>query len=116
MQKVFENYKVFEYNYAGRPLKVEIGKVAGLANGSCMISYGETVVLACATASAKPRDGIDFLPLSVDYDEKLYAVGSKIFLSHNFISFKYLLYVRNVLNKFFGRCFRTVPIAVIFLK
>ena len=75
MQKVFENYKVFEYNYAGRPLKVEIGKVAGLANGSCMISYGETVVLACATASAKPRDGIDFLPLSVDYDEKLYAVG-----------------------------------------
>ena len=75
MQKVFENYKVFEYNYAGRPLKVEVGKVAGLANGSCMISYGETVVLACATASAKPRDGIDFLPLSVDYDEKLYSVG-----------------------------------------
>ncbi len=75
MQKVFENYKVFEYNYAGRPLKVEVGKVAGLANGSCVVSYGETVVLACATASAKPRDGIDFLPLSVDYDEKLYSVG-----------------------------------------
>ena len=72
---MFENYKVFEYEYAGRPLKVEVGKVAGLANGSCMISYGETVILACATASAKPRDGIDFLPLSVDYDEKLYAVG-----------------------------------------
>ena len=72
---MFENYKVFKYEYAGRPLKVEVGKVAGLANGSCMISYGETVILACATASPKPRDGIDFLPLSVDYDEKLYAVG-----------------------------------------
>ena len=72
---MFENYKVFEYTYAGRPLKVEVGKVAGLANGSCMISYGETVILACATASAAPRDGIDFLPLSVDYDEKMYAVG-----------------------------------------
>ncbi len=54
---------------------METGKVAGLANGSCMISYGETVILACATASAKPRDGIDFLPLSVDYDEKMYSVG-----------------------------------------
>ena len=72
---MFENYKVFEYTYAGRLLKVEVGKVAGLANGSCMISYGETVILACATASAAPRDGIDFLPLSVDYDEKMYAVG-----------------------------------------
>ena len=72
---MFENYKVFNYEYAGRPLKIEVGKVAGLANGSCMISYGETVILACATASPKPRDGIDFLPLSVDYDEKLYAVG-----------------------------------------
>lgn len=72
---MFENYKVFNYTYAGRPLVVETGKVAGLANGSCMIRYGETVVLACATASAKPRDGIDFLPLSVDYDEKMYAVG-----------------------------------------
>ena len=72
---MFENYKVFEFEYAGRPLKVETGKVAGLANGSCMINYGETVILACATASAKPRDGIDFLPLSVDYDEKMYSVG-----------------------------------------
>ncbi len=72
---MFENYKVFEYEYAGRPLKVEVGKVAGLANGSCMIRYGDTVILACATASEKPRDGIDFLPLSVDYDEKMYAVG-----------------------------------------
>ena len=72
---MFENYKVFETTYAGRPLKVETGKVAGLANGSCMISYGETVILACATASAAPREGIDFLPLSVDYDEKMYAAG-----------------------------------------
>ncbi len=72
---MFENYKVFNYTYAGRPLTVETGKVAGLANGSCMIRYGETTILACATASAKPRDGIDFLPLSVDYDEKMYAVG-----------------------------------------
>ena len=51
---MFENYKVFNYEYAGRPLKVEVGKVAGLANGSCMISYGETVILACATASPSP--------------------------------------------------------------
>lgn len=72
---MFENYKVFNYTYAGRPLTVETGKVAGLANGSCMIHYGDTVILACATSSAKPRDGIDFLPLSVDYDEKMYAVG-----------------------------------------
>ena len=72
---MFENYRVFNYTYAGRPLTVETGKVAGLANGSCMIRYGETTILACATASPKPRDGIDFLPLSVDYDEKMYAVG-----------------------------------------
>ncbi len=72
---MFENYKVFNYTFAGRPLKVEVGKVAGLANGSCMISYGDTVILACATASAAPREGIDFLPLSVDYDEKMYSVG-----------------------------------------
>ena len=72
---VFNNHKVFHYTFAGRPLVVETGKVAGLANGSCMISYGETVILACATASAAPRDGIDFLPLSVDYDEKMYSVG-----------------------------------------
>ncbi len=72
---MFENFKVFEYEYAGRPLKVEVGKVAGLANGSCMVRYGDTVILACATASAAPREGIDFLPLSVDYDEKMYAVG-----------------------------------------
>ena len=73
--KTFDDYKVFTYEFAGRPLKVETGKVAGLANGACMIHYGETTVLATATASASPREGIDFLPLSVDYDEKLYAVG-----------------------------------------
>ncbi len=72
---MFENHKVFKYTLAGRPLSVEVGKVAGLANGSCMISYGDTVILACATASAAPREGIDFLPLSVDYDEKMYSVG-----------------------------------------
>ena len=72
---MFENYKVFNYDFAGRPLVVETGKVAGLANGSCLIRYGETVILACATASPAPRDGIDFLPLSVDYDEKMYAAG-----------------------------------------
>ncbi len=72
---MFENYKVFNYTLAGRPLVVETGKLAGLANGSCLVRYGETVILACATASAKPRDGIDFLPLSVDFEEKMYAVG-----------------------------------------
>ncbi len=72
---MFENHRIFETEYAGRPLKVEVGKVAGLANGSCLISYGETTILACATASEKPRDGIDFLPLSVDFEERLYSVG-----------------------------------------
>ncbi len=72
---MFENYKVFNYSFAGRPLVVETGKLAGLANGSCLVRYGDTVILACATASAKPRDGIDFLPLSVDFEEKMYAVG-----------------------------------------
>ncbi|MBQ2686724.1 MAG: polyribonucleotide nucleotidyltransferase, partial [Clostridia bacterium] len=72
---MFENFKVFETTLAGRPLVVETGKMAGLANGSCLIRYGDTAILATATASAKPRDGIDFLPLSVDFDERLYAVG-----------------------------------------
>jgi len=71
----FKNYKVFNYTLAGRPLVVETGKLAGLANGSVLIRYGETAILCCATASAKPRDGIDFLPLSVDYDERMYAAG-----------------------------------------
>ena len=73
--KTFDNYKVYKYELAGRPLVVETGKIAGLANGAVVIKYGETTVLATATASAAPREGIDFLPLSVDYDEKMYAVG-----------------------------------------
>ena len=72
---MFENYKTFSYELAGRPLVVEVGKIAGLANGSCIVRYGETAVLACATASARPREGIDFLPLSVDFEERMYAVG-----------------------------------------
>lgn len=72
---MFENYKTFNYELAGRPLVVETGKIAGLANGSCIVRYGDTAILACATASARPRDGIDFLPLSVDFEERLYAVG-----------------------------------------
>ena len=73
--KTFDDYKEFRYELAGRPLVVKTGKVAGLANGAALVQYGETTVLATATASAAPREGIDFLPLSVDYDEKMYAVG-----------------------------------------
>ena len=72
---MFENYRVFETTYAGRPLRVETGKTCALANGSCWVTYGETVVMANVTMSAKPRDGVDFFPLSVDYEEKLYSVG-----------------------------------------
>ncbi|MBO4220340.1 MAG: polyribonucleotide nucleotidyltransferase [Clostridia bacterium] len=72
---MFENYKVFNYELAGRPLVIENGKMAGLANGSVLVRYGDTAVLCSATASAAPRDGIDFLPLSVDYEERLYAIG-----------------------------------------
>ncbi len=73
--KTFDDYKEYKYELAGRPLVVKTGKVAGLANGAAIVQYGETTVLATATASAAPREGIDFLPLSVDYDEKMYAVG-----------------------------------------
>ena len=72
---MFENYRTFETTYAGRPLIVETGKTCGLSNGSCWVRYGETVVMANVTASAKPREGIDFFPLSVDYEEGLYSVG-----------------------------------------
>ncbi|MCD7741783.1 MAG: polyribonucleotide nucleotidyltransferase [Ruminococcus sp.] len=72
---MFESYRKFETTYAGRPFVVETGKTCGLANGSCWVRYGETVVMANVTASAKPRDGIDFFPLSVDFEEKLYSVG-----------------------------------------
>ncbi|NCC86774.1 MAG: polyribonucleotide nucleotidyltransferase [Clostridia bacterium] len=72
---MFENFRKFKTVLAGRPLIVETGKLAQLAGGSCLVRYGETEVLCNATMSAKPRDGIDFLPLSVDFEEKLYAVG-----------------------------------------
>ena len=68
-------FRVFETEYAGRKLVIETGKMAGLANGSCMVKYGDTAVLVNATMSKEPRDGIDFLPLSVDYEERLYAAG-----------------------------------------
>jgi len=67
--------KVFNYDLAGKPLKVTTGKVAEQASGACIVEYGETVVLVTATASKQPREGIDFFPLSVDYEEKLYSVG-----------------------------------------
>lgn len=72
---MFNNYKVFETTFAGRPFIVETGKTCELSNGSCWVRYGETVVMANVTASTKPREGIDFFPLSVDYEERLYAVG-----------------------------------------
>ena len=72
---MFENYRKFSYELAGRLLTVETGKLAGLANGSALVRYGDTAILACATASARPRDGIDFLPLSIDFEERLYSVG-----------------------------------------
>ena len=68
-------FKTFETNLAGRKLSIETGKIAELANGSVMVRYGDTVVMVNVTASKEPRDGIDFFPLSVDYEEKLYSVG-----------------------------------------
>lgn len=73
--KQFPNCKVYEMDLCGRPLSIEVGKVAELATASAMVRYGETTVLVAVTASARPRDGIDFFPLSVDFEEKLYAVG-----------------------------------------
>ena len=72
---MFENFRVFETEFAGRPLKIETGKMAQLANGECLVRYGETTIHVAATAAAKPRDGVDFFPLSVDFEEKLYSVG-----------------------------------------
>ena len=68
-------FKSYTMELAGRPLTIETGKMAGLANGSCLVKYGDTAVLVNVTASKEPRDGIDFFPLSVDYEEKMYAVG-----------------------------------------
>ena len=67
--------KTFTMELAGRNLTIETGQLAQLANGSALVRYGDTVILSTATASAAPREGIDFFPLSVDYEEKLYAVG-----------------------------------------
>ncbi len=72
---MFENFKVYSTEFAGRPLVVETGKMAQLANGACLVRYGETVVHVAVAASAKPREGVDFFPLSVDFEEKLYSVG-----------------------------------------
>ena len=72
---MFENARSFSMELAGRTLTVETGKLAQLASGACMVRYGETAVLCTATMAAKPREGVDFFPLSVDFDEKLYAVG-----------------------------------------
>ncbi len=72
---MFENHRIFKTIFAGRELSVETGKTCELSNGSCWVRYGDTVVMANVTASAKPRDGIDFFPLSVDYEERLYSVG-----------------------------------------
>ena len=71
----FPNYHKYEMELAGRPLTLEVGKLAELANAAVMVGYGDTRVLVCATASARPRDGIDFFPLSADFEEKLYSVG-----------------------------------------
>ena len=74
-KRQFPGYHKYEMELAGRPLFMEVGKMAELANAAVMVGYGDTRVLCCATAAPRPRDGIDFFPLSVDFEEKLYAVG-----------------------------------------
>ena len=74
-KRQFPNYHKYTMDLAGRPLTLEVGKLAELANASVMVSYGDTRVLCAVTASARPRDGIDFFPLSVDFEEKMYSVG-----------------------------------------
>ena len=71
----FDKFRTFETEFAGRPLIIETGKTTQLANGACLVRYGETVVHVAVTGAAKPREGIDFFPLSVDFEEKLYSVG-----------------------------------------
>ena len=68
-------FKTYSMELAGRPLTIETGKMAGLANGSVLVRYGDTVVIVNVTASKEPREGIDFFPLSVDYEERMYAAG-----------------------------------------
>ena len=74
-KRQFPNYHKYTMELTGRPLTLEVGKLAELANAAVMVTYGETSVLCCVTAAARPRDGIDFFPLSVDFEEKLYSVG-----------------------------------------
>ena len=74
-KRQFPNYHKYEMELAGRPLTMEVGKLAELANAAVMVGYGDTRVLCCITAAPRPRDGIDFFPLSVDFEEKLYSVG-----------------------------------------
>ena len=74
-QRQFPGYHKYEMELAGRPLTLEVGKLAELANAAVMVGYGDTRVLVCATAAPRPRDGIDFFPLSVDFEEKMYSVG-----------------------------------------
>ena len=73
--KQFPNHKTYKMDLCGRPLTIDVGKVAELATASAMVTYGETTVLVAVTAAPRPRDGVDFFPLSVDFEEKLYAVG-----------------------------------------
>ena len=72
---MFENYRVFETEFAGKKITFETGKMCALAYASILVRYGETAVLCNVTASKAPREGIDYFPLSVDFDEKLYSVG-----------------------------------------
>ena len=71
----FAKFRTFETELGGRKLVVETGKMCALSNGSCLIRYGETAVLCNVTMAEKPREGVDFFPLSVDFEEKLYSVG-----------------------------------------
>ena len=74
-KRQFPNYHRYEMELAGRPLFLETGKLAELANAAVMVGYGDTRVLVTATAAPRPRDGVDFFPLSVDFEEKMYSVG-----------------------------------------
>ena len=74
-KETFENFKVYETMLAGRPFKVEMGKMCGLSNASALIRYGETCVMCNVVMSPKPREGVDFFPLNVENEEKLYAAG-----------------------------------------
>ena len=74
-RETFPQYRKFETTFAGRPFVVETGKMCGLSNGSAMVRYGDTCVLCNVTMSEKPREGVDFFPLSVEFEEKLYAAG-----------------------------------------